>query len=114
MTQRLLLALVRVPGLLVTGFLAAGSLAVGMGVMTDCTNTYSCGPTNCGPCLAPNLLLVGGWAVQVVLFLAASALCLPPVARRLRPSTLATCALAVAVVAIMVFAGVSWAADRSY
>ena len=59
MTQRLLLALVRVPGLLVTGFLAtAGSFAIGMGVMTDCTNTHSCRSTNCGPCLAPNLLLI--------------------------------------------------------
>lgn len=114
-TSSLLVVLARVPGPLVTGFLATvGSFVLGFAVMTDCTNTYSCSTSSCGPCSATNALLVVGWALQGVLFAVALALWLPRVVRRLRRPTLVALALVVPMVSVLAFAGVFWAADRSY
>lgn len=82
--------------------------------MTDCTNTYSCGPGSCEPCVAANALLVGGWMRQGVLLAVALALWLPRVVRRLHRPTLVAFALVVPMVSVLAFAGVVWAADRSY
>lgn len=111
----LLVVLARVPGPLVTGFLATvGSFVVGFAVMNDCTNNYSCSTSSCGPCSAANALLVGGWVLQGVLFAVTLALWLPRVVRRIRQPTLVALALVVPMVSVLAFAGVFWAADHSY
>ena len=104
----LLWVFARVPGLLVTGFLATvGSWGLGMGVMTMCTTTT----TSCG---ATNAVLIVGWVVQVLLFTVALATSSAVLGRRLRRPVLAVFALAVPVVSIAAFVGVAWLADRSY
>ncbi|WP_460800066.1 hypothetical protein [Nocardioides pacificus] len=110
-----LLVLARVPGPLVTGFLATlGSLGLAFAVMTDCTNNYSCSPAHCSPCASANFLVTGGWILQGVLFAVALALWLPPVVRRMRARTLAVVALVVPLVAVLAFGGIAWAAQGSY
>jgi hypothetical protein len=51
-----------------------GSLGVGFGVMTGCTNTYSCTSTGCQPCATTSAWLTAGWIGQGVLLLVAVAL----------------------------------------
>ncbi len=111
----LLLLLARIPGPIVTGLLAtAGSFVLGFGVMTGCTNAYSCSTSGCGPCSLTSSLLVGGWVLQGVLLVVALALLLPPVARRVPQRRLLALALVVPLVSVLAFAGVAWAAERSY
>ena len=115
MTSSRVFVLALVPGPLVTGFLATvGSFALGFGVMTGCTNSYSCSTSGCGPCSAASALLLGGWVLQGALFVLAVALLVPLVRRRFRRSTLVVLALVVPLVSVVAFAGVAWAAERSY
>ena len=110
-----LLLLARVPGPIVTGLLATiGSFGLGFAVMTGCTNAYSCSTGGCSPCSATSALLVGGWVLQGALFVVALALLLPGVVRRLSQRRVLALALVVPLVSVLAFAGVSWAADRSY
>ena len=110
-----LVLLARLPGPIVTGLLAtAGSFVLGFGVMTGCTNAYSCSTSGCGPCSLTSSLLVGGWVLQGVLLVVALALLLPGVVRRLSSRRLVALALLVPLVSVLAFAGVSWAAERSY
>jgi hypothetical protein len=58
--------------LAVVGLLATvGSFAAGFGVMTDCTDTFSCTETTCSPCATTSTWLAWGWAVQGALLLIA-------------------------------------------
>ena len=110
-----LLLLARVPGPIVTGLLATiGSFGLGFAVMTECSNTYSCSSTGCGPCSATSALLVSSWVLQGVLFVVALALLLPPVVRRLTERRVLALALVVPLVSAVAFAGVSLAADLTY
>ena len=64
-------------------FLATiGSLGVGFGVLTNCTNTYSCTSTGCPPCTTTSAWLNAGWIGQVVLLLAAVVLVVLAARRR--------------------------------
>jgi hypothetical protein len=104
----LLLAIARATGLLVTGYLATvGSFGLGFGVLTECTTDNS-------SCSTTNAVLTGGWVLQGVLLVVALGVCLPPLSRRVRRPVLVVLALAVPVVSIAAFAGVSWVADHSY
>jgi hypothetical protein len=47
-----------------------GSFAVGFGVMTACTNDFSCTSTGCAPCAATGDWLSLGWIGQGVLVVA--------------------------------------------
>ena len=47
-----------------------GSFGAGFGVMTDCTNEYSCTVTACAPCATANTWLTTGWIGQGLLLLA--------------------------------------------
>src|SRR3954469_8498520 len=74
---------------------------VGFGVMTACTDTYSCTATGCAPCRSASSWLNGGWAAQGVLLIAA--LALGATARRgLRPASV--CAVGVVIVGLSVLA----------
>lgn len=46
-----------------------GSFAVGFGLMTSCTNTYSCTSSGCPPCATTSAWLTAGWIGQGVLLL---------------------------------------------
>jgi hypothetical protein len=53
-------------------FLATiGSLGVGFGVMTNCTNVHSCTSSGCAPCATTSAWLTAGWIGQGVLLLVA-------------------------------------------
>ena len=69
-----------------------GSLGVGFGVMTSCTNTHSCTSTGCAPCATTSAWLTAGWVGQSVLLLAAGGLVVLA-ARRRRPHAVRTAAL---------------------
>ena len=47
-----------------------GSFGVGFGIMTGCTNEYSCTVTDCAPCATTSGWLTAGWIGQGVLLLA--------------------------------------------
>lgn len=68
-------------------FLATiGSVAVGFGVMTDCTNVYSCTSSGCAPCATTNAWLTAGWIGQGVLLLVALVLVVLAARRRRLPA----------------------------
>jgi hypothetical protein len=72
-------------------FLATvGSPGVGFGVMTNCTNTYSCTSTGCEPCATTSAWLTAGWIGQGVLLLVAVALVVLAVRHRRLPAVRAT------------------------
>jgi len=52
------------------GLLATiGSFANAFGILTDCTDSYDCSTSGCGPCSEANTWLTGAWIVQGVLLL---------------------------------------------
>ncbi len=51
-----------------------GSFGAWFGLMTQCTNTYSCTITSCVPCRGTSTWLNIGWAAQGVLLLIGAAL----------------------------------------
>jgi hypothetical protein len=64
-------------------FLATiGSFGVGFGVMTNCTNTYSCTAAGCAPCETTSAWLTTGWIGQGVLLFAGIALVVLAALRR--------------------------------
>ncbi len=68
-------------------FLATiGSLGVGFGVMTGCTNTYNCTSTACTPCETTSAWLTAGWIGQGVLLLVAVVLVVLAARRRRLPA----------------------------
>ena len=72
-------------------FLATiGSSGVGFGVMTNCTNSYSCTSTGCEPCATTSAWLTAGWIGQGVLLLVAVALVVLAVRHRRLPAVRAT------------------------
>lgn len=44
-----------------------GWFVVGLGVMTDCTNDYSCSSTGCAPCAATSRWITAGGITQLAL-----------------------------------------------
>ncbi|WP_448610928.1 hypothetical protein [Geodermatophilus sp. URMC 60] len=85
-------------------FLATiGSLGVGFGVLTNCTNTYGCTATGCTPCETTSAWLDAGWIGQVVLLLAGVVLVVLAARRRaLRAVRLGALVLPVLGVALIV------------
>src|SRR4051812_12927835 len=73
---------------------------VGFGVLTACTDTYSCTVTGCAPCRPASSWLNGGWATQGVLLVAAVVLAVT--ARRgRRPAAVRTAGLAIAGLSVL-------------
>ena len=90
-----------------------GSFAVGFGVMTGCTNTYSCTTVSCRPCAATSTWLSVGWAVQGVLLVVAVTLTVLGV-RGIRLHAVRLGAWLLGSVSIALMAGTTWLAVRSY
>src|SRR4051794_2913263 len=73
---------------------------VGFGVLTACTDTFSCTVTGCAPCRPASSWLNGGWATQGVLLIAAVVLAVA--ARRgLRPAAVRTGGLTIAGLSVL-------------
>ena len=86
-------------------FLATvGSLGVGFGVMTGCTNTHGCTSTGCAPCATTSAWLTAGWVGQGVLLLATGVLAVLA-ARRRRPRAVRTAALVLTVLGVALVVG---------
>ena len=84
-------------------FLATfGSLGVGFGVMTGCTNTYGCTSSGCLPCKTTEAWLIAGWIGQGVLLAAGVALVVLAALRRL-PRTVRRGALALGPSSVALF-----------
>ena len=91
----------------------AGSFAVGFGVLTDCTNVFSCTRTDCAPCAGAGRWLAGGWAAQAVLLVAGLALAV--LARRgLRPRAVRTAAVVLAGLSVALIVTSTALAQQSY
>ena len=85
-------------------FLATvGSFGAGFGVMTSCTNTYSCTVTVCAPCRTANAWLTAGWIGQGGLLLVGVALVVLA-ARHRRPRAVRLGALALGPLSVALFA----------
>ena len=90
-----------------------GWFAVGFGMMTDCTNNYSCSQTGCTPCATTSRWITAGGIMQWVL--AGTGVALLIRAHRAKPTTdLAIGGVALLAVAVLVFAGTTWRAQASY
>ena len=90
-----------------------GWFAVGFGMMTDCTNNYSCSQTGCAPCATTSRWITAGAIMQWVLAGTGVAL-LIRAARRKRPTGLAISGLVLLAVSVMAFVGTTWRAQESY
>ena len=89
-----------------------GSFAVNFGVMTSCTNTFSCAATSCSPCATTDAWLTAGWVGQGVLLLVGVVLAVLA-ARRSRSAEVRLGAVVIGPLAIMLFVGTTWLAVRS-
>lgn len=90
-----------------------GSFGAGFGIMTDCTNNYSCTETGCDPCAAASRWITIGAVVQGLVLLAGIALLLPP-AKRLTRAVLASGAALLLAASIGGFAATTHAASNAY
>jgi hypothetical protein len=86
---------------------------VGFGVMTACTDTYSCTVTGCAPCRSTSSWLNAGWAAQGVLLIAAVALA--ATARRgLGPAVVRTATFAIVCLSVLAIVVTTALAVHSY
>ena len=90
-----------------------GGFAVGFGMMTDCTNNYSCSQTGCAPCATTSRWITAGGITQWVLAGTGAALLIRAL-RRKPPSYLAVGGVALLAVSVMAFVGTTWGAQESY
>src|SRR6478735_2010931 len=90
-----------------------GWVAIGFGVLTDCTDNYSCSATSCAPCRTTGLWINAGGLAQVLLAGAGVGLLVRGL--RTRQTAPLACGGAVLLVAsVVIIAGTSWQAQRSY
>jgi MYXO-CTERM domain-containing protein len=90
-----------------------GSFGAAFGVMTGCTNEYSCTSTGCAPCTTTNAWLTAGWIAQGVLLLAGLGLAVLA-ARRTRLAAVRTAALLLGPLAFALFVLTTVVAAASY
>ena len=90
-----------------------GWFVIGFGVLTDCTNNYSCSATNCAPCARTGLWINAGGLAQ--LLLAAAGVGVLVRGRRTgRAGRLARGGAVLLVSSVLIVAGTTWQAQRSY
>ena len=99
--------------LVVLAIATVGSFGAGFGVMTACTNQFSCTVTACAPCRTTNGWLTGGWIAQGVLLLTGVALAVLA-ARRVAQRAVRIGALVLAPASFALFALTTWIAVRSF
>ena len=77
-----------------------GGFGLAFGVMTACTNDYSCTVTACAPCATANSWVTAHWAAQVVLLGAAVVLAVLA-SIRVRPRAVRTAARSVPLLGLL-------------
>jgi hypothetical protein len=90
-----------------------GWFAVGFGVMTDCTNAYSCSVTSCSPCAKPGLWINSGGLAQLLLASAGVGVLIRGLRTR-RSGQLASSGAALLVSSVLIVVGTTWQAEGSY
>jgi hypothetical protein len=90
-----------------------GSFGAGFGVMTACTDEYSCTETTCSPCATASTWLAWGWAAQGLLLIVAVVLAVLG-ARRRDLHTVRWLAWVLAPLSIALFLLTTWQASGSY
>jgi hypothetical protein len=90
-----------------------GSFMVGFGVMTGCTNNYSCGTNGCSPCETTETWLMVGWVAQGVLLLC-TLLVMRPAIHRGRLSLMVGLPVVIVLLSVAAIVGTTRMADRSY
>lgn len=90
-----------------------GWFAVGFGVLTDCTNEYSCTDTGCAPCDTASRWITAGGLTQLALVVA-GVLVLVRGRRVARPGTLVVVGIVLLAAAFATLAGTTSAARDSY
>lgn len=107
--------------LLVLGILTSavlgtlGWFAVGFGVMTDCTNEYSCTDTGCAPCDTASRWITAGGLTQLALVVAGVLVLVLVWGRRaVRPGTLVVGGVVLIAVSLATLVGTTSAARDSY
>jgi hypothetical protein len=90
-----------------------GWFSVGFGVMTDCTDNYSCSSTGCSPCATTaRWINVGGLAQLLLAGAGVGVLIRGLRTRRSRRTALGGAVLLVS--SVLIFAGTTWRAQSSY
>jgi hypothetical protein len=90
-----------------------GWFAIGFGMMTDCTNNYSCTTTGCPPCDDTKRWINAGGVAQWVLAGVAVAVLISGV-RANRGIPLLIGGVTVLVMSALTIVGTTWRADASY
>jgi len=90
-----------------------GWLAVGFGIMTDCTNNYGCSKTGCTPCVTTGRWINAGGIAQFVL----AGMGVTGLVRGLRAKQRAYLAVggaALLATSVLTILGTTWRAQESY
>ncbi len=90
-----------------------GWFGIGFGIMTDCTNNYSCTETGCAPCDTTGAWINAGGIIQLGLAVAGVVL----LVRGLNSSHRAVLALggvALVVASVATVVGTTWRAEESF
>jgi len=90
-----------------------GWFVVGFGVMTDCTDNYSCSTTGCRPCTTTALWINAGGLAQQLLAGAGVAVLIRGLRTR-QGGRLASGGAALLVSSVLIFVGTTWQAEHSY
>lgn len=91
-----------------------GWFAIGFGMMTDCTNNYSCTETGCPPCATTERWINAGGITQWILAGAGLGLAIWGIVRTKDGSRLAVGALVLLVASTATVVGTTWRASESY
>jgi hypothetical protein len=90
-----------------------GWVAIGFGVLTDCTNNYDCSATHCAPCATTGLWINAGGLAQLLLAGAGVGLLIRGLRTR-QSGRLASGGAVLLVSSVLIVAGTTWQAQRSY
>jgi hypothetical protein len=90
-----------------------GWFAVGFGVMTDCTNNYSCTETGCDPCAPAARWINAGGVIQLALALAGVIVLIVGL-RSSHQAYLLLGGVGLLAASAATVLGTTWAADESY
>jgi hypothetical protein len=90
-----------------------GWFAVGFGVMTDCTDSYSSSPTGFSPCTTAGLWINAGALAQQLLAAAGVGVLIRGLRTR-ESGRLASCGAVLLVSSVLIMVGTTWLAEGSY
>ncbi len=90
-----------------------GWFAVGFGMMTDCTNNYSCTETGCSPCTTTERWINLGGVAQLLLAVVGVVVLVTGLRARLR-TALVVAGAALLATSVLTVVGTTWRAQESY